>query len=214
MLVGMVGAVVVASAAGAHRSATSLDRFVAYSRSSSVELDLTRSHARAAARVPPGPEVADFAVLHAYALDSRRRAQPEERRRRSTAELGTVLDRSRLMAGRTANPRAVDEITIGESLVALLHLGIGDHLNAASVTPAQLQLVDRNLNPGTPAGPNIRLRIVGIVRRPLDLGDLAASGGVVIETPAFDRAYTGTASQSSRRSCAWSPAMAPLTSRR
>ena len=37
----------------------------------------------------------------------------------------------------------------------------------------------------------MRLRVVGIVRRPLDLGDLGASGGVVIETPAFDRAYAG-----------------------
>ena len=52
-------------------------------------------------------------------------------------------------------------------------------------------LVNHGRNPGAPAGPRVRLRIVGIVRRPLDLGDLAASGGVVIETPAFDRAYKG-----------------------
>ena len=38
----------------------------------------------------------------------------------------------------------------------------------------------------------MRLRIVGIVRRPSDLGDLGAAGGasgLVILTPAFDRAY-------------------------
>ena len=38
---------------------------------------------------------------------------------------------------------------------------------------------------GPPAGPHVRLRIVGIGRRPLDLGNLGASGGVVIQTPAM-----------------------------
>ena len=48
--------------------------------------------------------------------------------------------------------------------------------------------------PATPilsrsAGPRLRLRIVGIVRRPLDLGNRGASGGVLVETPAFNRYY-------------------------
>ena len=40
-----------------------------------------------------------------------------------------------------------------------------------------------------PTGPRVSLRIVGIVRRPLDLGDRGASGGVVVLTPAFAHAY-------------------------
>ena len=43
--------------------------------------------------------------------------------------------------------------------------------------------------PGRPAGPRLRFRIVGIVRRPLDLGRKGASGGVVILTPAFYHRY-------------------------
>ena len=35
----------------------------------------------------------------------------------------------------------------------------------------------------------MHLRVVGIVRRPLDLGDRGASGGVLILMPAFNRAY-------------------------
>ena len=35
----------------------------------------------------------------------------------------------------------------------------------------------------------MRLRIVGIVRRPGDLGDANAGGGIVVLTPAFNRAY-------------------------
>src|SRR5207302_6894418 len=40
-----------------------------------------------------------------------------------------------------------------------------------------------------PAGPRFRLRIVGIVRRPLDLGDRGAAGGVLVLTPAFTHQY-------------------------
>jgi hypothetical protein len=181
---------VLASAAGAHRSATALGRFVAYSRSSDAEIDLTdptSAELRAFRRVP---EVADIAVLHAYALIPRGRPNLKNA---ATVDgrLGTAVDRARVVAGRAANPDAPDEIAIGEGLAAQQHLGLGDHLDAASITPAQFVLVTHGKNPGTPAGPPVRLRIVGIVRRPLDLGDLAASGGVVIETPAFDRAYKG-----------------------
>ena len=35
----------------------------------------------------------------------------------------------------------------------------------------------------------MRLRIVGILRRPLDLGDDAVKGGIIVLTPAFNRAY-------------------------
>src|SRR5207253_6313585 len=54
--------------------------------------------------------------------------------------------------------------------------------------PAQFEVINHGKDPGPPAGDRLHLAIVGIYRRPLDLGDLAAAGGVVIETPAFDRA--------------------------
>lgn len=190
MLVGVVGAVVLASAAGAHRSSTSLQRFVAYSRSSDVEMDVndpTPAQLQAFGRVP---EVADFAVLHAYGVIVHDRPNLKNA---ATVDgrLGTVVDRARLVSGRVADPRAPDEIMIGEGLAAQQHLGVGDHLVADSMTPAQFAEVMQGKDPGAPAGTVLRLRIVGIYRRPLDLGDLAAVGGVVIETPAFDRTYTG-----------------------
>lgn len=188
MLVGVVGAIVLASAAGAQRSSSALRRFVAYSRSSDAEVDLdspTPAELRDFGRLH---EVADFALLHVYALVPH--GLPNLKNAATVdGRLGTVVDRARVVRGRAANPDARDEIMIGEALSAQLHLGIGDHLDADSTTPAQLALVFHNKRPGAPAGPPIRLRIVGVYRRPLDLGDLAASGGVVIETPAFDRAY-------------------------
>ncbi len=190
MLVGMVGAVVLASAAGAHRSATSLQRFVAYSRSSDAEIDVNEPTPAQLAAFGHVPEVAGFAVLHAYALVPRGRPNLKNA---ATVDgrLGTSVDRARLVAGRFANPGAPDEIMIGEGLAAQQHLGVGDHLDADSITPAQIELIYQGKNSGAPAGAHLRLGIVGIYRRPLDLGDLAAAGGVVIETPAFDQTYRG-----------------------
>src|SRR5207253_3968977 len=127
-----------ASAAGAHRSATSLERFVAYSRSSDAEVDVndpTPAQLRAFGDVP---EVADFAVLHAYALIPSGRPNLKNA---ATVDgrLGTVVDRARLVSGRLANPSAPDEIMIGEGLAAQQHLGVGDHLDADSMTPAQVE---------------------------------------------------------------------------
>src|SRR5262249_52782302 len=105
--------------------------------------------------------------------------------------IGTAVDRPRVVVGRRANPDAVDEVNVGESLATLMHVGVGDHLDLDSFTPAQIaafQRGDPNASP-TPEGPPVRLRIVGIVRRPLDLGDLGGAGGVVLLSPAFHRKY-------------------------
>ena len=102
---------------------------------------------------------------------------------------GTVVDRARVVAGRAADPRAADEVTIGETLAGQLHLGVGDHLAGTAFTPEQVEACfTGGCTPATlPEGPRFRLRIVGIVRRPLDLGDRGAAGGVLVMTPAFTR---------------------------
>jgi ABC-type antimicrobial peptide transport system permease subunit len=107
------------------------------------------------------------------------------------AKFGSVVDRARIVAGRAADPSAVDEITIGENLAAQLHLRVGGDLATESYTPGQAAaLVGGATDVSRPGGPHLRLRIVGIVRRPLDLGDFGAAGGIVVATPAFTRAYS------------------------
>ncbi|HEV3354926.1 MAG TPA: FtsX-like permease family protein [Acidimicrobiales bacterium] len=107
------------------------------------------------------------------------------------SRFGTVVDRARVITGRAANPSAPDEVTIGEALATQLHLHVGDHLDGASYSPEQTARFLSGDTSGfsSPLGPPIRLVVVGIVRRPLDLGDRGASGGVLVMTPAFTQKF-------------------------
>jgi putative ABC transport system permease protein len=191
LLVAFAGAVALASLAGARRSDSALARFNAYSRTSNAELTLrsspTLAQMRAFTRVPA---VAHVATVRTFAIESDLPslrqlavgATPDNR-------LGTVVDRARLIAGRRANPNAIDEVTIGEGLAAQAHVGVGSRLPFHSFTQRQVTAFMHGRDGGRPAGPRFDLHVVGIVRRPLDLGDRGASGGVLILTPAFNRAY-------------------------
>ena len=190
VLVGAVGVIVLATAAGARRSDAALGRFNTFSRSSDVEISVGFPTADQLRTFRQTPAVAAMARLRGYSLATA--ADPDANLAIAApvdGAMGTVVDRSRLIKGRRANPSAPYEITIGEALAAQLHLRVGSHLDAGSYTPAQLHIGFTSGDPGAPAGPHVRFRVVGIVRRPLDLGVRAAAGGVVLLTPAFSPKY-------------------------
>ena len=197
LLVGVVGAVVLATAAGARRSETALARFSAASRSGDVTLSPAFGYTPTPAQlnaVRHIHDVAAVAVLRFYALVPVHAPTNLSPAAAVDGAMGSVVDRSRLIAGRRANPAAADEVTIGEVLAAQLHQGVGGHLDFLSYTPAQFAAATAGGGSGggpppSPEGPRVRLRIVGIVRRPGDLGDADAGGGIVVLTPAFNRAY-------------------------
>ena len=120
-----------------------------------------------------------------------------------------MIDRPAIIEGRPADLDAVDELTIGEGLAQLLHLG--------GRRPSALRLVSApptssRQTPRWPSGPHVTFRIVGIVRRPLDLGGRGAAGGVIVPTPAF---LPGTATRSGRsraRCCGSAPSTETPTS--
>jgi ABC-type lipoprotein release transport system permease subunit len=193
LVVGVVGAVVLATVAGARRSETSLRRFNMWSRSADVQFQVgsltapTRGQVVALGRAQG---VASFAALHVFAMQFP--GLPNVNGAAAVdANFGTVVDRARVIAGRAVNPSAVDEITIGESLAAKLHLGVGGSLAARSYSSAQVAAYADGMLLGPPMGPRLRFRVVGIVRRPLDLGNTSAAGGVLTETIAFNRHYSG-----------------------
>lgn len=189
LLIGIVGTIVLATAAGARRSDTALDRFNAASRSSDLEISVGMPTASQIASFRRTRGIAAIARLRGFAfalqLEDLAIAAPLD------AAIGNRVDRSRLVAGRRADPTAPDEIVIGESLAGRLHLGVGSRFPLSTFTPAQVTRALSGGGPEAPGGPHVTLRVVGIDRRPLDLGVRAASGGVVVLTPAFHRAFGG-----------------------
>ena len=103
--------------------------------------------------------------------------------------MNNAVDRPRLISGRFENPAVADQVDIGESLAHLAHLRLGDTFDLVSWTPAQVAHILATNQFIGPAGPRIRLRIIGIVRRPLDLGERGGQGGVVVLPEAFNTEY-------------------------
>jgi ABC-type lipoprotein release transport system permease subunit len=196
LVVGVVGATVLATAAGARRSETALSRFNQSTRSADVQVfvgSLTPPTATQIRELAHVRNISSFAVLKVFSVVLKRAPDLSAIAAATDTKFATVVDRSRLVAGRQANPAVADEITIGTSLAAQKHLHVGDHLDGFSYTAQQIEAAfTANSNPpGAPSGPSLRLRIVGIVERPLDLGNRGANGGVLVETPAFYRKYLG-----------------------
>jgi ABC-type lipoprotein release transport system permease subunit len=189
VLVGFVGAVVLALVAGARRTDTSLERFERSSRAGNVEVDVGDATNAQIERFRHSPGVAAAAQLYQFTLVSTGdnflaiAAQVDDR-------FGRVVDRARVIHGRAANPERADEVTIGEQLAKQLHVRVGDRLDFRTYTPADIAAIrENNAQSPPPSGPRVSLRIVGIVRRPLDLGGRGAAGGVVVLTAAFYEQY-------------------------
>ncbi len=190
LLVGVVGAGALATGAGGRRASTALARFKSSSRSADIELaaEATPEQLDELAQVPGVDAVA---ALSAFGLIIPDHAQFQSIGVPIDAAFGTTVDRDRIVAGRPPDPSSVNEITLGEGLATELGLAVGGHLTVESFTPAQIAaILGGTGDVGEPSGPRVDLRVAAIVRRPLDLGDRGASGGLLMLTPAFGRAYT------------------------
>ena len=195
VVVGLAGAVVLTVVAGARRSATAYERFREASRSSDVRLvvsDTDPARLEEVERLPQveavsrisiplvGPEGTDVTP----GLDFIAAASPDE-------SFGTVLDRLRVVEGRAPDRERADELAVTEAVAADLELSVGDEVMLQSFTPEQFEALEGE-DPGQytpPAGPKVRVRVVGVVRSPLDfVGQATDSVGAHL-TPAFLRTY-------------------------
>jgi putative ABC transport system permease protein len=193
LLVGVVGAVVLATAAGARRSHSALPRFVAFSRAADVSFlpgplgfTPTPSQLRAVRHVPGVTAVGE---IRFFAVVARGLPQSASIGAPVGPVEGSRVERARVVAGRAANPSAPDELDVDEPLAAQYHLAVGGHIDLESYTPATFKAAIASGGQPPPDGPRVRLRIVGILRRPLDLGDDAVQGGHFLLTPGFNRLY-------------------------
>jgi hypothetical protein len=191
LLVGFVATLTLAAVAGARRSASALRRFDTATSTSNLDV-LVSSYTPAqlaAVRDIPGVEgVGVVNLMFVQPTDPRPELQHLNIAAADDAGIGASVDRPRLVAGRLANPNAPLEIDIGQGLASIAHLQVGSFLDIHSLSPADLAAAKRGAGIHL-TGPHPHLRVVGIVRRPLDLASMGSAGGVVILTPAFTRVY-------------------------
>ena len=171
----------------ARRTASSMDRFERRHTTADVEINAGETTAGAAARVPSGHPASPR--WRCFARNSR--SHPEDVR----FPPGRGPARRRLRAHRRSGParrgrprRRADELTIGESLDE--PLGVTSAIASVQLVHAgAIASNDGRLSTTRRTSVLIHVPVVGIVRRPLDLGGRGTAGGVVVPTPAFVAEY-------------------------
>jgi len=189
LLVGVAGAVVLALVAGARRTSSSLARFESYSQSADLEVTVGHPTPAQLREFVRSPGVKTVGRVYEFALLEQHTQQFFAVAAQMDGTFGTKVDRPVVLQGRLADQQSPDEVVVGEALAQQLHLGLGDRLHFDSYTLEQIRrglLGDPLL---TADGPKISLRVVGVVRRPLDLGGRGAAGGVIVPTQAFLAKY-------------------------
>ncbi len=158
LLAGVTAAFATASFAGARRTDTALTRLDKATNAADAFVfpsqigDLHPHWARLAAR----PEVAQLAVwdlIFCYL-----NGQPNGVLFASDGDGEfTTMDKPVVLAGRMFNPKADDEAVVNEQVATIAHIGLGDVMHVHTYAPDQL-------DGGAPRGPDIAVRVVGIVR--------------------------------------------------
>lgn len=185
LLAGAVGAVVLASVAGARRTASSVERFEAESRAAHLEVNVGDASSEQIERFRAHPAVEGVGVLRQLSIFTEDESVYLPSAGPVDGSFGRDVDRARLVEGRWA--RGAHELNVGEGLAGRLGVGLGDTIRFASFSPEQI--TDESDEVPEPAGPTVTFDIVGIVRRPLDLGARGEAGGVIVPTTAFMERY-------------------------
>lgn len=187
VLVAITGGVMLTAVAGARRTASSYNRFIDTSRNHDVILfvDDIRPADVARLRAMPGVEAIGYGRQMSIVLPSG-----------EFLGVGGAIDNSifhdvdrlRIVQGRSVRPGAADEVVIGEPLARSSGLRVGQVLNLRTFTQAQIRSLIRGESP-VPAGPRVRLRVVGISRSPGDLSLQGSAGGLLLLSTDFVRKY-------------------------
>src|SRR5262245_24648064 len=158
VLVGIVGGAVLASAAGARRTSSSLSRFERATSAADLEFNVGQPTPQQLDEFRRLPGVAEMGLLRQMAmfdfdLGFLPTGGPIDQR------WGRTIDRPRLVEGRIAH--GTRELNIGPGLAERAHLRVGDRVTFQSFTDEDVatQINTPNFDPH---GPSPTLRIVGI----------------------------------------------------
>jgi FtsX-like permease family len=188
LMIGLTGGAVIAAAAGARRSATSLERFSAEARTFDVFVaaDITTEEPAAMRALLDGPLVESANDLAFLFVDSDSTGFFFG----ATSRRGLDVERGVLLEGRRADPDEPDEIVLSDVAAEGLGLGVGDTFELGTLTPQQADvLLNRGEMPTSLDGPRPRLQVVGIVRNGSGLLARPGDESLTITTPAFMEEY-------------------------
>ncbi len=195
LLVAVTVTAVATALAGAHRTATSIDRFRGWAHASdgNLQLDDDRQipglerELRASGLVERSTSrlIVNAFLLHQPITDISIYSDPSNR-------LGRTIDRARVIKGRMPRAGERDTIALTDLAANLLHVGPGAVLTAQTWSPQDLEaLFGGGGFPGF-NGPRLRLRVVGVVRT-LDglTADVERASPYALAAPDFTAAHSG-----------------------
>jgi len=178
LLVALSAGVVLTAVAGARRGDTAFGRLWARTLPATVVV-LPNQSGFDWAKVRALPEVTAlglFAVYYGAAVEGMDGVDlgfpPANADALQTVEHPVVL------AGRMANPGRADEAVVTPHFLTAHHKRVGDVLTVHLSTPAQAAAGD-DASQTPPAGPRVRMRIVGVIKTPFGLDNIGDSGGVI-----------------------------------
>jgi FtsX-like permease family len=203
VLVGLAGGVVLAAVAGARRTGSAVDRFLAYNRP--MDVSVAGIDMAAVARLPQVADADEGALVPLLPDTPSGPGDP-----RSTGviaafatmhgRMGVTSDRPLLVRGRRPDPGRPLEVAVNEALAARRHLRPGDRLRAVAYSPRQFERGVDSSRIGRPRGPALDLMVAGVMRHPTDLSPVPIQQDVIYLgtdvaylTPAFWAAHHGSA---------------------
>src|SRR6266568_6755959 len=188
LLMAITSATVLTAVAGARRGASTVTRLLAVTRPATAEVvpnepgfDWNRIRALPeveALTTWPSPAGLPTDVAPANAPNPFVPADTEAMR---TIETPVVL------VGRLADPARPDEAVVTPAFVRSTGRGVGDTVTARLTTPAQASASVNTGLDAKPAGPTVRLRIVGVIRSLWYGDDIGGRGSLIPSAGLFAR---------------------------
>src|SRR5215472_9834550 len=178
LLVALSAGVVLTAVAGARRGDTAFDRLWARTLPATVTV-LPNEPNFDWAKVRALPEVTAmglFAVYYGAAVEGLGGVDlgfPA-----ANADMDQTIERPVVLTGRMADPGRVDEVMASPHFMTAHHVRVGDTLTLHLSSPAQAaENIDASQTP--PAGPRVKVQVVGVIRSPFWLDNVGDSGGVI-----------------------------------
>lgn len=190
LVVGLAGSTVIALAAGAERTSTSVDRLAAVSNSTNITVFSLGVTPRAT-EIEKLPGVAGAIAFPFVSLPLDNVSARYEALVVDNPQYGRTLEKGPVVRGRMFDPQAVDELVVDEKFASDTGLDVGDVVSVRLPTQAELLAVPQEARfpVAIRTGPALTLRIVGVQRTPLMALDDESGGGNIVATPALLKDY-------------------------